>query len=130
MARRKPADTVHLRLRFPEKLRRRIEAAAEKNQQSMNLEIVERLERSFQHDDEAERSHKLAQETADAYTQALINLGFISPIRGSEEEERAEYERAREEAEEIERMIDQEVERLRALKKQRPKKRREGEGES
>jgi Arc-like DNA binding domain len=54
MARRKPADTVHLRLRFPEKLRRRIEAAAAKNQQSMNLEIVERLDRSFQREDQAQ----------------------------------------------------------------------------
>jgi hypothetical protein len=50
---RKPADTVQLKLRFPEKLRRRIEAAAGKNQQSMNAEIVERLEQSFQKDDQA-----------------------------------------------------------------------------
>jgi hypothetical protein len=50
---RKPADTVQLKLRFPEKLRRRIEAAADKNQQSMNAEIVERLEQSFQKDDQA-----------------------------------------------------------------------------
>jgi hypothetical protein len=50
MARRKPADTVHLRLRFPEKLRLRIEAAATKNRQSMNAEIVERLDGSFKRD--------------------------------------------------------------------------------
>jgi hypothetical protein len=62
MVRRKPADTVQLKLRFPERLRRRIEAAAAKNQQSMNLEIVERLERSFQHEDETERSREIAQE--------------------------------------------------------------------
>ena len=44
---RKQTDTVHLKLRFSEKLRRRIEAAAGRNQQSMNTEIIHRLEESF-----------------------------------------------------------------------------------
>jgi Arc-like DNA binding domain len=64
MARRKPADTVHLRLRFPERLRRRIEVAAEKNQQSMNLEIVERLERSFQREDDEQRNREVVEQAA------------------------------------------------------------------
>src|SRR5262245_44856291 len=70
MARRKPADTVHLRLRFPEKLRRRIEAAAEKNQQSMNAEITERLERSFGQEDIA----ATIEETANAVANRIANL--------------------------------------------------------
>jgi hypothetical protein len=44
---RKPTETVHLKLRFDEKLRRKIEAAATKNDQSMNAEIIQRLEESF-----------------------------------------------------------------------------------
>jgi 23S rRNA G2069 N7-methylase RlmK/C1962 C5-methylase RlmI len=69
MARRKPADTVHLRLRFPEKLRRRIEAAAGKNQQSMNAEIVERLERSFVGEDMT----AAIDEAAEAAVNRLVN---------------------------------------------------------
>jgi hypothetical protein len=48
---RKPSDTVKLNLRFSEELRRRLERAAEKNNQSMNLEIVARLEASFRKED-------------------------------------------------------------------------------
>jgi hypothetical protein len=72
MARRKSADTVHLRLRFPEKLRRRIEAAATKNQQSMNAEIVERLERSFGQEDFIATVEKTAEATAVAAADRLI----------------------------------------------------------
>jgi Arc-like DNA binding domain len=73
MACRKPADTVQLKLRFPERLRRRIEAAAAKNQRSMNLEIVGRLERSFQHEDEAERSRKVARETVAELVPSVVH---------------------------------------------------------
>jgi Arc-like DNA binding domain len=124
MVRRKPADTVQLKLRFPERLRRRIEAAAAKNQQSMNLEIVERLERSFQHEDEDERTSKAAQEATAIFWQALVNLGFVEPPESRTDAEwQAEYEKGRESDEEMNRAIDQEVERLRALKRQPPKKR-------
>jgi Arc-like DNA binding domain len=44
---RKLSDTVKLNLRFSEALRRKLERAAERNNQSMNLEIVARLEKSF-----------------------------------------------------------------------------------
>jgi Arc-like DNA binding domain len=72
MARRKPADTVHLRLRFPEKLRRRIEAAATKNQQSMNAEIVERLERSFGQEDITATIEATAEATASAFLEQAM----------------------------------------------------------
>jgi hypothetical protein len=77
MARRKPADTVHLRLRFSEKLRRRIEAAAVKNQQSMNLEIVERLERSFGQEDTA----ATIDATANTAASAAANLISVQLIK-------------------------------------------------
>src|SRR5262245_13332521 len=48
---RKPADKVGIIVRLSEALRRRIEKTAQKNNQSMNLEIVRRLEESFRKDD-------------------------------------------------------------------------------
>jgi hypothetical protein len=48
---RKPTDTIQLKLRFDERLRRRIEQAAARNDLSMNAEIVARLERSFDKED-------------------------------------------------------------------------------
>jgi hypothetical protein len=122
MARRKLADTVQLKLRFPEKLRRRIEAAAAKNQQSMNLEIVERLEQSFQRDDETERSRNLVQETAqataayvaEAMAQVTANAQIIlgaflrpRPETWTEAEWAAERQRAIEHAADVERVVEE-----------------------
>ena len=58
---RKLADTIHLRLRFDERLRRRIEKAAEQNNQSMNAEIIARLEQSFSKEDVNEVIAKTAE---------------------------------------------------------------------
>ena len=44
---RKPTDTAHLNLRYPEALRRRLERAGKSNDRSLNSEIVHRLEQSF-----------------------------------------------------------------------------------
>jgi hypothetical protein len=44
---KKLSEIVKLNLRFSEELRRKLEKAAERNNQSMNLEIVARLEESF-----------------------------------------------------------------------------------
>jgi predicted HicB family RNase H-like nuclease len=44
---RKPTDTAHLNLRYPEALRRRLERAGKSNGRSLNSEIVHRLEQSF-----------------------------------------------------------------------------------
>jgi hypothetical protein len=43
---------VYLRLRFNEGLRRRLEEAADKNRWPMTAEIIERLEKSFQTQDQ------------------------------------------------------------------------------
>lgn len=44
---RKSSDTIKLNLRFTEALRRKLERVAERNDQSINSEIVARLEASF-----------------------------------------------------------------------------------
>jgi hypothetical protein len=49
---RKQSETADLRLRFPEKLRLRIESAASRSERSMNAEIIHRLEQSFQWPDQ------------------------------------------------------------------------------
>jgi hypothetical protein len=72
---RKQSDTVQLKLRFPEKLRLRIEAAAERNQRSMNLEIVHRLEHSFLKDDRSAEITAVAQATATAVVDKLPFVG-------------------------------------------------------
>jgi hypothetical protein len=48
---RKPTDTAHLNLRYPEALRRRLERAGKNNGRSLNSEIVHRLEHSFRRED-------------------------------------------------------------------------------
>jgi Arc-like DNA binding domain len=52
---RKRTDTIKLQLRLSERLRRRIERAAERNECSMNAEIIERLEQSFEQVEEIEK---------------------------------------------------------------------------
>lgn len=44
---RKPTDTVQLKLRFSEALRRRLEREAQRQDRSLNSEIVSRLDQSF-----------------------------------------------------------------------------------
>jgi hypothetical protein len=48
---RKPTDTVQLKLRFLEAMRRRLELEAARNNRSMNTEIIHRLQRTFAIDD-------------------------------------------------------------------------------
>ena len=78
---RKLTDTAHLRLRFDEKLRRRIERDAARNARSMNAEIADRLEKSF----EKEEQRALMVQAA---TTALIQAGvqvipFGQPVEPS-----------------------------------------------
>jgi Arc-like DNA binding domain len=51
--RRKPSETVQFKLRFPERLRVRIEAEAKMSGRSMNADIVHRLEQSLAKEDSA-----------------------------------------------------------------------------
>ena len=68
---RKPSDTVQLKLRFPEKLRLRIEAAAARNEHSMNAEIVQRLEQSFAKEDQAGLMQRVATAAATATVEQM-----------------------------------------------------------
>jgi Arc-like DNA binding domain len=72
---RKQSDTVHLKLRFSEKLRLRIEAAADRNQRSMNSEIVHRLEQSFEKDDRMADIKAAAMATATAMVEKFPIVG-------------------------------------------------------
>ena len=69
---RKPSDIVQLKLRFEEKLRRRLQADAAKNERSLNAEIIDRLERSYS-------TPNLAQMTATAVVEELRIAGVVSP---------------------------------------------------
>lgn len=51
MAKRKPNDPVQIGLRLPERLRAKLEQSAKRNDESLNREIVNRLERSFDRQD-------------------------------------------------------------------------------
>jgi Arc-like DNA binding domain len=59
---RKATAPVQLKLRFDEKLRRKLEHAALRNDQSMNAEIIHRLEQSFLIPEIAEAAANLASE--------------------------------------------------------------------
>jgi Arc-like DNA binding domain len=50
---KKPSEIVQLKLRFTERLRRRLEKAADESEDSMNAEIIRRLEISFEKQDAA-----------------------------------------------------------------------------
>src|SRR5262249_21055487 len=51
---RKLSDTVQLKLRFSEALRRRLEREARRQEHSLNGEIINRLEQSFQKSEDAD----------------------------------------------------------------------------
>jgi hypothetical protein len=59
---RKPTDNVSLKLRLREALRRKIEKAAEKKKISANAEAVERIERTFEEEEEWEQRAKELEE--------------------------------------------------------------------
>jgi Arc-like DNA binding domain len=79
---RKLSQTVQLKLRFPEKLRQRIESAAARNERSMNAEIVHRLDQSFQKDDLLAHQATLAEAAATTAVEKLLIVagGKIGPI--------------------------------------------------
>jgi hypothetical protein len=69
---RKPIDTVQLKLRFSEALRRRLEREAKKQERSLNAEIVTRLEQSFRKSEEAELVSDTLQAAFGAVTGDLL----------------------------------------------------------
>jgi len=83
---RKQSETAELRLRFPEKLRLRIESAAGQNQRSMNAEIIHRLEQSFQRHDQLGHDQLVL---AKAAATAVIDEMQIVPLPDGKFELRA-----------------------------------------
>jgi hypothetical protein len=77
---RKPTDTVQLKLRFPEALRRKLEKDAAKHSQSMNAEIVRRLDESFKWDQGEEAVKRLVADSEQAlkrgFEAALQHAGY------------------------------------------------------
>jgi predicted HicB family RNase H-like nuclease len=67
---RKPTDTVQLKLRFPEALRRRLVREATRRGQSLNGYIVRILEEAFQQSDSV---HQRAQAIAEALGDEIVN---------------------------------------------------------
>src|SRR5262249_59654340 len=56
---RKPTDMVQLKLRLPEAVRCRLEREAQRNNRSMNTEIIHRLRRTFAIDDSGAATNML-----------------------------------------------------------------------
>jgi hypothetical protein len=84
---RKPSETVQLKLRFPERLRQRIESAAARDERSMNAEIVRRLEQSFQKEDLQANQARLAEAAATTAVEKLLVVteGKIASHRKDQE---------------------------------------------
>jgi len=78
---RKLTDGVQLKLRFDERLRRRLAKEAENNKQSMNAEIIGRLEESFRRQDAAEQAEVLVSEAAKVASKEALDRfrEFIMP---------------------------------------------------
>jgi hypothetical protein len=104
---RKLGDTVQLKLRFPEALRRRLEQEAKRHGASLNSEIIRTLEDRFREsDDRKDQAHAIADmvaellssEVEDAIANALWQVERAKEKRAAEAE-RAEAERHMTEAE-------------------------------
>ncbi|MET4721805.1 hypothetical protein ABIF64_005978 [Bradyrhizobium japonicum] len=72
---RKPMDPVKLNLRFTEALRARLEKQAERNNRSMNEEIVRRLEESFGKDDLMDALEKLSDRVTVKINDVIVKQG-------------------------------------------------------
>src|SRR5215831_13641256 len=70
---RKPTDTVQLKLRFPEALRRRLVREATRRGQSLNGYIVRILEKAFEQSDSVqERAQAIAEALGDEIVEAIV----------------------------------------------------------
>jgi len=96
---RKPTDQVQLKLRFDEKLRRKLELAAERADRSMNAEIIYRLEQSFADSDILTRIEKKMDEIKDGI-QETQDQQYERFLRQLNEQNRAEVIRQAETLEE------------------------------
>jgi Arc-like DNA binding domain len=88
-------QTVQLKVRLLEELRRRLEREAARNGRSMNLEIVERLQRSFQiHDDQIDTiATSLISNLEPRVVERIVQLVQEDQIDYDDTDERLEAER-------------------------------------
>jgi len=70
----KSTDVVKLQVRLSERLRRRLEQAAKDNDWSMNTEIVNRLDVSFQRQDQEEMIEKAVRDALQAQEEVTRKL--------------------------------------------------------
>jgi hypothetical protein len=79
---RKPTEVVQVNLRIKESLRRRLERAAMASGSSLNAEMIERLEKSFQNEDLRPKLDNLTEIihaiTAKHAREGRVLAGFIS----------------------------------------------------
>ena len=116
MARKRDA-VIKLNLRLPEALHRRLERIAARNNQSLNSEMIKRLEKSFNY----EWSAQLEEETSRIIRTGVIQMAQAL-ARGDDEEMRRV---ARKALEERDKLIARERDKLIAQESQKP----EGDGE-
>ena len=76
---RKLTDTVKLQVRLSERLRRHLEQAAKHNRWSMNTEIVDRLDVSFQRENQEQMIRRAVQEGLIAAQEADAKLRIEQP---------------------------------------------------
>jgi hypothetical protein len=88
---RKPSDTVQLKLRFSERLRRRLVREAKKNGVSLNTEIVNTLERAFHQSDDLikARAQMFAEALGDDIADGIAK--YVANKRAATEQEIAEF---------------------------------------
>jgi Arc-like DNA binding dprotein len=94
---RKLTDQVQLKLRFDERLRRKLERAAERSDRSLNSEIVHRLEQSLQSE---ELLTEIRNEMA-AMKTAMIDLQKAMMAKQEEQFEKLYEQWKQEEAEDV-----------------------------
>src|SRR5262249_3481721 len=85
----KLTGTVTLQVRLPERLRRRLEQAAEHNKCSMNTEIFDRLDVSFQRKNQKEMEEKTARDAVQAlqeFQEEMIERAAKRAARGTKRE--------------------------------------------
>src|SRR5262249_1668157 len=87
---RKPTDTVQLKLRFPEALRRRLVREAERQALSLNSYIVRTLENAFlAADDVNTRARAIAESLGDEIVEAIVEQAN----RAAAEDELGDYQK-------------------------------------
>ena len=85
----KSTDENQLKLRITRALRGKLEQSAQKSGLTLNAEIIRRLEQSFTREDGEKSRHLLAQQSATAAIEQMIDKGLVKfgPKRQSTTEE-------------------------------------------